>query len=141
LRCAAITAVLPARWAPCCAQEGILKEHLEAAQKRADEALASATLEERLVMQAQQAQQAKALRKAQVRPAFIGAACVEAQREAGGWVGACAWFGPAAMELSGASPMEPMAACTRISGLPLLKPPPLCHPAALHHRESRFKQR
>ncbi|KAL4853350.1 Chaperone protein DnaJ [Chlorella vulgaris] len=45
--------------------EGILKEHLEAAQKRADEALASATLEERLVMQAQQAQQAKALRKAQ----------------------------------------------------------------------------
>lgn len=48
-------------------QEGVLKEHLEAAQKRADEALASASLEERVVLQAQQAQQAKALRKAQVR--------------------------------------------------------------------------
>ncbi|EFN55938.1 hypothetical protein CHLNCDRAFT_145221 [Chlorella variabilis] len=45
--------------------EGVLKEHLEAAQKRADEALASASLEERVVLQAQQAQQAKALRKAQ----------------------------------------------------------------------------
>jgi hypothetical protein len=50
----------------CAAQEGILKEHLEAAQRRADEALATASLEERLVLQAQQKQQAKALRKAQV---------------------------------------------------------------------------
>ncbi|PRW57043.1 Heat shock N-terminal [Chlorella sorokiniana] len=45
--------------------EGILQEHLEAAQRRADAALASASLDERLVLQAQQAQQAKALRKAQ----------------------------------------------------------------------------
>ncbi len=59
---------------PCSsAQEGILQEHLEAAQRRAEAALASATLDERLVLQAQQAQQAKALRKAQVRGGGAGA--------------------------------------------------------------------
>ncbi|KAL4423006.1 hypothetical protein ABPG77_005486 [Micractinium sp. CCAP 211/92] len=45
--------------------EGILKEHLEAAQKRQEDALAAASLEERVVLQAQQKAQAKALRKAQ----------------------------------------------------------------------------
>ncbi|KAL4451941.1 hypothetical protein ABPG75_007603 [Micractinium tetrahymenae] len=45
--------------------EGILKEHLEAAQKRQEEALAGASLEERVVLQAQQQAQAKALRRAQ----------------------------------------------------------------------------
>ena len=58
---------LPLGLPPAHAQEGILKEHLEAAQRRAEAALASASLDERLVLQAQQAQQAKALRKAQVR--------------------------------------------------------------------------
>lgn len=45
--------------------EGILKEHVEAAQRRQEDALAGASLEERVVLQAQQKAQAKALRKAQ----------------------------------------------------------------------------
>ena len=49
------------------AQEGVLAEHLEAARARAAGALASASLEDRVVLLAQQAQEAKALRKAQVR--------------------------------------------------------------------------
>lgn len=52
--------------APCALQEGILKEHVEAAQRRQEDALAGASLEERVVLQAQQKAQAKALRKAQV---------------------------------------------------------------------------
>ncbi|PSC70653.1 molecular chaperone [Micractinium conductrix] len=45
--------------------EGILKDHLEAARQRQETALASASLEERVMIQAQQAAAAKALRRAQ----------------------------------------------------------------------------
>lgn len=68
-------------------QEGILKEHLEAAQRRADEAWATASLEERVVLQAQQQAQAKALRKAQVRCVGLVGGCVGGCAVGVLWVG------------------------------------------------------
>ena len=84
-----------------CLQEGILKEHLEAAKARAEEALASATLEERVVLNAQLQEQAKALRKAQVGAAEGGGGGVRN-------VGPCRL----AAARSGLSWASPRACCT-----------------------------